>query len=153
MTTRILMLTIALCLLSTPTLSWAGDAEGAAADAKRADARKLMELMGSAEIGSQVMGSMLEMMRPAFPTVPAEFWDEVAKEMTGEELVELIIPVYLKNFTHDEILQLIEFYETPLGRKLIAAQPAIVQESMVIGGQWGEKKGAEIVEKMKAAGY
>ncbi len=153
MTPRILLLTIALCLLGTPGTTWAGDADATADEQKRADARELMELMGSAQIGKQVMDSMLEMMRPAFPNVPAEFWEQTEKEMTGEELVELIIPIYLKNFTHEEILQLIEFYQTPLGRKLIAAQPAIVQESMVIGSEWGEKKGAEIVEKMQAAGY
>ena len=82
-------------------------------DAKRQDIRKLLVVTGSAEIGIQSLRNMVGQFRASMPNVPAAFWDEFMKEVSAEELVELIVPIYDKHYTHAEIKQLISFYETP----------------------------------------
>lgn len=54
------------------------------------------------------------------------------------------------HFTQDEIRQLIAFYQTPLGTKLIEKLPAITQESMTIGMKWGEEIAAKAMAKLEA---
>lgn len=60
--------------------------------------------------------------------------DEAISEQGG--LIDLLVPIYHRNFTHDEIKGLLSFYRTPLGQKLIAAMPVMMQESMAAGQQW-----------------
>ena len=76
-------------------------------------------------------------MKTALPQVKEAFWNEFRKELSADELVKLIIPLYDKHLTHPEIKELIKFYETPVGKKMIAVMPAITAESMQAGQQWG----------------
>ena len=114
--------------------------------AKLADIQKLMNLTGAANLGVQAADQMIASMKGAMPTVPDKFWTEFRKELNADELVSLIIPVYDKHLTQAELKELIKFYETPVGKKMIAVMPAITAESIQIGQQWG----MEVARRAKA---
>jgi hypothetical protein len=79
----------------------------------------------------------------------------VVKEVLTEEypnLMEKMVPLYDKYFTHDEIKQLIAFYEGPAGRKLLKIQPDLVRESMQLGQQWGISLAPLLEKRMKEKG-
>ncbi len=99
------------------------------------------------------MNQMLIPMKQAIPDVPDEFWTKFLAKVDANELVELIVPIYAKHFTHDEIKQLLAFYQTPLGQKMIANQPAIMQESMEAGQEWGGQLGRQVAKELEAEGY
>jgi hypothetical protein len=65
--------------------------------------------------------------------------DEIGDQMAG---------VYARAFTVDEMRQLIAFYQTPVGQKLLEKSPTLVQESMSIGRAWGQRLGAELKDMM-----
>ena len=73
------------------------------------------------------------------PDVPAKMWDEFSAEVDMNELVEMCVPSYERHLTHAEIKELLAFYESPLGKKLVSVQPEIAQECMVAGEKWGRK--------------
>jgi hypothetical protein len=104
-------------------------------------------------MGVQVMEQMTKAFRTQLPNVPPEFWDEMVKEMNAGEMINLVAPIYAKHFSHDEIKQLIAFYESPIGRRLIAEQPGIATESMAVGQQWGQKLAARMMQKLREKGY
>jgi len=58
-------------------------------------------------------------------------------------LLELAIPSYDKNFSHQEILGLIRFYETPLGQKTVKVLPVLTAELQERAGKWGEELGRQ----------
>ena len=65
--------------------------------------------------------------------------------------------LYEKHFTADEIVELTEFYRTPLGKKTLAAMPSIMADAMKVAMPAIEKempafqqKVGEIVEKHQA---
>lgn len=120
---------------------------------KEKDIRKLLDMTGAGQLGKQLMDQMLAQFKQAMPRVPEKFWDEVAKETSVEQLVEMVVPVYDGNFEHEDIKGLIAFYESPLGKKLIAAQPQIMKESMAAGQKWGMEVAARIVKRLQAEGY
>ena len=62
----------------------------------------------------------------------------------------MTIPIYDKNFSHEDIRGLIAFYQTPLGATLIEKLPVIAQESMAAGMKWGEEIGQKAVAKLQA---
>jgi uncharacterized protein len=64
--------------------------------------------------------------------------------------VDLIVPVYDRNLTHDDIKELIRFYETPTGRKFVSVLPKITQESMAVGEKWGRDLAMRVMTKLQA---
>lgn len=130
-------LATAATILGVSLLAAPGSAQSHPDAAKQADIQKLMNLTGAANLGVQAADQMIASMRGAMATVPDKFWTEFRKEINADELVNLIIPVYDKHLTPAELKELIKFYETPVGKKMIAVMPAITAESMQIGQQWG----------------
>lgn len=63
--------------------------------------------------------------------------------------VDLIVPVYAKHFTDDELDVLIEFYGTPVGKKTVSVMPQVTKEAMQIGQSWGQSLGPTIVQRVR----
>jgi len=119
---------------------------------KEKDIRKLLAMTGAGAMGAQVMHQMIEPFKKAMPNVPPSFWAEFAAEMKPDELVEKLVPVYDKHLSAQELKDIIKFYESPSGKKLLAAQPAIMQDSSVVGQEWGREIGERVMKKLKEKG-
>lgn len=115
--------------------------------------KTLLEITGSGKLGVQVVQNMLASYKQSFPNVPQDFWDNFIKEVKPEILTTMIIPIYDKYYTTEEINKLIEFYQTPLGKKLISTMPQIMQESMQAGQAWGKKVGEKVYKNLADKGY
>ena len=85
--------------------------------AKIADIHRLMKLTGSGDLGIQVINQLMVSLKKAMPQVPEGFWEEFSKEVKPDELIEQIVPVYDRNLSHDDVKELIKFYESPIGKK------------------------------------
>jgi hypothetical protein len=140
---RILVLS---ALFAFAPLARAADDEAAKAE----DIRHLMVVTGSAAMTEQVLDQVLAQMKPLAPGVPEEFWTRWRTQADPDALIEQLVPIYAKHFSHDEIKQLIAFYESPIGVKLVQEQPAIVQESMVVGNQWGRQLAERVIADVQA---
>jgi uncharacterized protein len=66
----------------------------------------------------------------------------------SHEFTELIAEVYAKHFTMAELDQLIEFYNTPVGRKLVQEQPQMMTEAMGLGQRWGQAVASEVMQEI-----
>jgi hypothetical protein len=115
--------------------------------------RQLMELTGMAKLGSQMMTNIVSTYKQNYPAATSEFWDAFMKEADMSQLFEKVIPVYEQNFTDDDIQQLIAFYQSPVGKKMIDKMPVIMQQSMQIGSEWGKQLSDKVIEKLKQKGY
>jgi hypothetical protein len=124
-----------------------------AAEAKRADIRRLLELTGATKLGMQMMNQSLTSMRRAMPNVPKEFWEEFQASIDPNDLTELAVPAYEKHLTHADIKELIKFYESPIGKKMITVQPLIVADTMAAGQKWGRAMGMKVAKQLQEKGY
>jgi len=120
---------------------------------KEKDIRRLLEVSGSGNLGIQVMQNMIGNFQQSFPEVPATFWEEFMKEVTPGKLTDLVVPVYEKYFSHEDIKAFITFYETPAGKRLVEKLPMVMQESMQVGEVWGRELGEKVMSKMLEEGY
>lgn len=70
----------------------------------------------------------------------------VAKNLAGreKEIGEGMAQVYANEFTEQELKDLVTFYKSPLGQKLLTAEPRAVQMSMAYMNQWAQSF-AEII--------
>jgi hypothetical protein len=63
------------------------------------------------------------------------------------ELTSALTEIYAQNYTAAELKQLQNFYETPLGKKVLEKQPVISAESVAIGRAWGARVGRQAFEE------
>ncbi len=122
-------------------------------DPKVARIEELLSLTNASDMGIQVMESMVEQFKLAGPEVPDEWWDGFMAKVTAEDLDNLIVPIYARNFTDAEIDAMIAFYETPEGRSVMAKMPTVMQESMMAGQMWGASLAEELLRELEADGY
>lgn len=116
---------------------------------KVAEINKLLEVTGAKEMTTQIINNLIDSVKKTAPNASEEFWSTVKKELNVDDLLNLIIPVYTKYLTIDEIKEIVKFYESPIGKKLISVTPQIAQETMVIGQKWGVDLSKKIQEKLK----
>ena len=116
----------------------------------------MFKVSGSEEIYHTAISKMFTMFKEQYASVKEETWVSLEAEFKNtsiNDLIELLTTTYQKHLTLEEIKGLIEFYETPVGKKYAQKSPLIMQESMQIGQQWGMKIGEEFAKKMKDKGY
>ena len=113
----------------------------------------LLELTGSGKMGIQVMQSMVVNFKETYPEVPENFWKDFMKEVNADSLNKMVIPIYDKYYTDSDIVQLIAFYQTPVGKKVILTMPLVMQESMQVGQTWGTELAEKVINNLKAKGY
>ncbi|WP_168210320.1 DUF2059 domain-containing protein [Persicimonas caeni] len=130
-----------------------GESGGKGESAKRKDIRKLLEITGSAELGLQVVDQMIAQFKMSAPNVPSEFWDEFRKDINKDGLVEIIVPIYDKHLTHDEIKALIKFFESPAGKSYVKKLPIITRESQMAGQKWGREIAQKVQKRLQEKGY
>ena len=118
-----------------------------AQEASEESIRALMNSTGMGQLGVQMIGQMIPELKKMAPDAPEKFWQDFMAEVNPDELVDLIIPVYRKHLTEEDIIALNEFYQSDVGKKLIARQPAIMQESMLAGQQWGQVLAQRVLQK------
>ena len=70
----------------------------------------------------------------------------VAQKLAGreKEIGEGMAKVYAGEFTEQELKDLVTFYKSPLGQKLLTTEPKAIQMSMGYMNQWAQQF-AEIV--------
>lgn len=123
------------------------------AGTKQDDIRALMELTGAGRMGAQFVDQIVASLKQTYPDVPDRFWQAFAAGINTDKLVEKLVPVYDKHLTHDDVRQVIEFYRSPVGRKMIAVLPQISRDSMKIGEAWGREIAEQAAARIEKEGY
>ena len=120
---------------------------------KNEDILTLLKMTGTDKLAEQVMDAMIPQFRQLVPEIPTAFWDRFREKLDVEDLLDACIPAYDRYYSHEEIKQLIEFYKTPLGKRVVEITPLLTQDTMAIGQKWGEKLGQDIVNELVKEGY
>lgn len=127
-----------------------GVAQAPANDAGLAAARSLLKASGAADAMIATMRANIPAQRQALPQVPAEFWTEFEKQMVREApmLADSLAAIYAHKFSTRELQEITAFYNSPIGRKLVNSQVAIITESSAIGQRWGARLGEAVAKEL-----
>lgn len=118
--------------------------------------KKLFEVSGTKESYQTVIKQMFTMFKKQNSNIGSDVWNDLENEFSKtslNDLTEMLVPVYSKYMTLGDLQELINFFETPAGKKFAKNTPLITQESFQIGEQWGRKIGQDFKKKIKEKGY
>jgi hypothetical protein len=151
-------------LAAGPAYSQSPPAE-APADAIVA-ARELLVTMQLADQFKAIMPTIVQGLKPAIvqnrPQVERDYDAIMPLILEGmsarlNEVLDKIAALYARTFTADELREVAAFYRGPVGQKFVQKQTVLMQESMVIGQQFGQSVASEvqgrIVDELRKRGH
>jgi len=122
---------------------------------KLALSEQLLDLAGSkamiGQILDQVAPGLTQLIEQANPGKEAEVEDVMThyvmpkmKDSLPEAMHECAA-IYARHFSTDELSQLVAFYQSPIGRKLVQEQPQMGQELAGVGAAWARAAAVQAV--------
>jgi hypothetical protein len=73
------------------------------------------------------------------------------------EITDAVAKAYATNFSEQELKDILAFYQTPAGKKLLTVQPKVIDASMSFAGTWANKLSDEVIgmirDEMKKKGH
>jgi hypothetical protein len=131
-----------------------------------AAAKELVVLKGAAAMFNPLVPGVIESAKNSFlPTNPqlATPLNQVALALRKEyetksgEVVDEVAKVYAAHFTEQELKDIIAFYKTPAGKKLVADEPRVLEDGMKAAQNWATQFSDVVIERfrveMKKKGY
>ena len=121
-------------------------------------AKQIIEIKGVKKLFEPLVRGVVEKVKNQFMQTNfmwAKDLNEVADQLTKEyeprtsELVDESARIYASHFTEAELKQILAFYQTPVGRKVIVEEPKALDQSVANAGIFGDKLSEEIINKFR----
>lgn len=145
---------------SAPSAASATPAAQPVDPAKAAAVRHLMEVTGSAKLGDEVGSYLIAQVHDGavrgitpdarFQKFMEAFNKEFASRYSSSEVMERAVTIYAAHLSLEDIQAISQFYESPVGQRMIQALPQIVQDSQAAGVQIGQKAAMDSLRTMMA---
>lgn len=84
-------------------------------------------------------GQFEVMIQPLVNMVPEKNREAFKADIKGsmDELYDKLAVIYMESYSEQDVDAILAFYNSPVGKKMVAETPAITKKSMEIGQQWG----------------
>jgi len=127
--------------------------------ASMAAAKDLIASTGAASVFDPLIAGVIEQAKLLFlqqnPALAKDLNEISAKLRTDlaprkVELNDEMARLYATSFTEPELRAILTFYQSPVGKKLLAQQPNVVDTSMKYAQDWASKLSDQVIAMMRA---
>ena len=126
--------------------------------AAMATAKELIASTGAAAVFNPLIAGVVEQAKLLFlqqnPALANDL-NEIANQMRTDlaprfvDLTDEMARLYATHFTDQELKAILVFYQSPVGKKLLAQQPTVVDDSMRFAQDWANKLSDQVIAKMR----
>jgi hypothetical protein len=144
---------VAIALLTAPAAL--AQAPSAAA---MATAKQLVDITGATTLFSPLIAGVVEQSKLLYlqqnPMLQKDL-NEIAEKMRNDlkprfaEVTDEVARQYAEHFSEQELKDILAFYQSPAGKKLLIEQPKVVNGSMQFAQDWANKLSTEVTAKMR----
>jgi hypothetical protein len=123
-----------------------------------AAAKEIVNVTGTTSLFAPLISGVVEQAKLLFlqqnPNLSKDL-NEVALKMRTDlaprmnELNAEVVRLYASSFNDQELKEILAFYSSPAGKKLLAEQPRVVDTSMKFAQEWANKLSEEVIGKMR----
>jgi hypothetical protein len=124
-----------------------------------AAAKELISLKGGASMFDPLIPGVIESAKNAYlPTNPqlGQPLNEVAAQLRKEydskraEILNQVAIIYAQHFTEQELKDVVAFYRTPVGKKMILEEPLALDQSLKAAQTWATQFSDVVMERFRA---
>jgi uncharacterized protein len=98
----------------------------------KADVLKLIKASGSTVAMESAKGQIMAMIPESKHAAFSKDFDA-----TMPALYEKMAEIYMKEYTHADVKEMLKFYDSPVGKKMAEKAGVIYEASMLAGQEWG----------------
>ena len=123
-----------------------------------ATAKEVITVKGATALWDPLVPGVIEQAKSVFvqanPTLLKDL-NEVALKLRAEyaprsqEVVNEVAKLYAARFTEQELKDMLAFYKSPLGKKLLVEEPSILDQSMRNAQSWADRLSQEVIGKIR----
>jgi uncharacterized protein len=126
--------------------------------AAMATAKELITVTGATGLFAPLIAGVVEQAKLLFlqqdPSLSKDLNDISAQIRTDltprfSELSDEVARLYATNFSEQELKDILAFYKSPAGQKLLAQQPKVIDTSMKFAQDWANKLSDQVIAKMR----
>jgi hypothetical protein len=152
---RAAMFALALAGMAAPAVAQQPPAPSAASIAL---AKELITLKGAAQMFNPIPAGVIMQVRNQLMQTNTSLQkdlDEVALKLAGElnprvsEILDNAAKLYATQFSEQELKDVLAFYKTPAGQKVIKQEPQVLDQSVRFADQWAQQLSQEVIDKMR----
>jgi hypothetical protein len=143
---------------TAPAASAAKAGEQPVTPEKLALAKAIIDFTGAAKSFDPVLPQILVQARTTVlntnPKLEKDV-DDVLDKLQAEfsprrdELRNDIATIYAKNFTEEDLRQLAQFYQSPVGKKMVAVMPNVLRASYTAVQAWAQKLSFDVMGRLR----
>jgi uncharacterized protein len=122
-------------------------------------AKQIVELKGVKQMMDPVVIGVVEKVKGVI--MQQNFmWQKDINEVTAQlhkefdgrssELIDGAARAYAEHFTEPELKQILSFYQSPVGQKMIVEEPKAIDDSMKNTAQWADDLSVDVMNRMRA---
>lgn len=115
--------------------------------------KELISLSGTFTLSKTVEDELISRYKTKYNHVPENAWVSIAQKIDIGVLVNEVIDIYGNNFTEKEIDQLLIFYKSEVGRKIIRNGVSIGTQIQDLTSNWAMKVTQTINDDLQNMGY
>lgn len=130
-----------------------------ASPAALAAAKEVVELKGGANMFDPIIAGVVDqaktMLLRTSPQLSKDL-NDVAAAITPEfqvrrsDLINEAAKIYASRFSEQELKEMVAFYKTPLGRKMLVQEPLVLDETFNYVQQWGPRVAEDVMNRFRA---
>jgi uncharacterized protein len=134
--------------------------------ASMAIAKQLIAITGATSVFGPLIAGVVEQAKILYlqqnPSLAKDLNEVAAKLRTDlqprfGELNDEVARLYAANFSEQELKDILAFYQSPAGKKILIVQPKVIDSSMAFAQSWANKLSDEVIgmmrEEMKKRGH
>jgi len=127
--------------------------------AKEAAIRQLMDLTQTSKMGDSLSAYVTNQVRQVLsqampPDRLAKLMDGFSQKMVtaapASAITDAVIPIYARSFSTEDLQALIQFYESPIGQRVVKALPQVTRDSEELGVQMEQKGAMNVLQEMSS---
>ena len=121
-------------------------------------AKQLIAVTGATTIFNPLIAGVVEQAKILFlqqnPALAKDL-NEVATKLRTDlqprfsEINDEVAKLYASNFTEQELKDILAFYQSPAGKKLLTGQTKVIESSMTFAQTWANTLSDEVIAKMR----
>jgi hypothetical protein len=121
-------------------------------------AKEIVDVTGATALFNPLIAGVVEQAKNLFlqqnPGLAKDL-NEIATKMRADlaprftELTDEVAKLYAAHFSEAELKQVLAFYKSPVGMKLIAEQPKVGEESLKFAQDWANKLSDQVIANMR----
>jgi hypothetical protein len=112
--------------------------------------KEMQEATGAEAMKKRIVGLAIQSYRSQFPPyVPQDVIDDLDKSLESADLESHAAEIYPKYISTEDASKIIEFYKSPAGQRLVAAQPYMTSELQRSAVQIAQQTAKDVITRHK----